>query len=583
MTPMQFSLTIILAFAVCCDCQSNGPGLSSSWAKLQISPDTLSSMEFGNFLVEIYEHANNHKATTTASEKKYFYSPLALLEHKSAVSVYNNVTNQPEMRFRIEMWNDKVQNEVVKHLNEVVGYEIKSNKVRVIPLEKVILTSNVPTAVYYLSPVWTIYDKRKTLWFSLSCYDQKICNKLANEMRSNPEQFDHLKFLYSLSSQTSQIKHTTISIDSVTSGQMVSTLLQKFGDKKEIFLTANDEKKMLTETATNIRMDTFDDSEVGSPDTENQIFNILKDLLVTSRTTIKSQSDKMWDSVFWNEDNYRPDKTTKTLNEIINKLDKETQRKMADMFQKAERQSEMTEKLTSSNKDEEKRREEQTRRENQSKDANEKEMRRLQATDQEQSSRNQTRDDKSTTSRDDTDIIVDGVGSDDDGVKIATNNSMTHNTDQQNERKENAKKISDEYDRKMENKEKIQHNYDSNSWADVDRISSTISGKMAIDSDRSRRVEILKEDVEKLLQESRDLIQWDGEKFVPKPMQLSRINLGKFRDSQTFQDRNVRVRYTNAELSAPIKFLEHAELTITDEWNNLKDELKGKKKNPGII
>jgi hypothetical protein len=120
-----------------------------------------------------------------------------------------------------------------------------------------------------------------------------------------------------LSSQTSQTKQTTISIDSVTSGTLVSTLLQKFGDKNEIFLAANDEKKMLTETATNIRMDTFDDSEVGSPDTESQILNILKDLLVTSRTIIKDQSDKMWDSVFWNEENYRPDKTTKTLNEIL--------------------------------------------------------------------------------------------------------------------------------------------------------------------------------------------------------------------------------------------------------------------------
>jgi hypothetical protein len=246
------------------------------------------------------------------------------------------------------------------------------------------------------------------------------------------------------------------------------------------------------------------------------------------------------------------------------------------MFQKAERHSEITEKFTSSNKDAEKRREEQLRRENQSKDANENEMRRSQATHQEQSSRNQTRDDKSTTSRDNTDISVDGVGSDD-GVKIATNNSHTHNTDQQNERKESAKKNSDEYDRKMENKERIQHYYDSNSWTNVDRISSTISGKMANDFDNSQRIEIVKEDVEKLLQESRNHVQWDGEKFVPKPMQLSRINLGKFRDSQTFQDRNVRVRYTNAELSAPIKIMEHAELTITDEWNNVKDELIGKK------
>jgi hypothetical protein len=293
-------------------------------------------MEYGNFLIEIYEHANNHKATTTASQKKYFYSPLAILDHKSAESSYNNVTKRSEMRFRVEMWNDKVQNEVVKYLNEIVGQEIKSNQVRVIPLEKVILTSNVPTEDY--SPGWTNYDKSKILRFSLSCFDQKVCDEMANEMRLNPKQFDHFKLLYSLSSQSWQTKQTTISIDSVTSGSMVSKLLQQFGNKNQIFLTDNDEKKMLAESVTNIRMETFDDSKVASPDTETQIVNILKDLLITSRTTIKEQSDKMWNSVFWNEDNYRPDKTTTNLNEIIDKLDTETQKKLADFFQKAERQ-----------------------------------------------------------------------------------------------------------------------------------------------------------------------------------------------------------------------------------------------------
>ncbi|XP_046637877.1 uncharacterized protein LOC124316153 isoform X2 [Daphnia pulicaria] len=505
MGPITCIFAILLA--VCCQCQSFNLGASSSsWAKLKISPDTFSSMEYGNFLTEIYEHAdNNHKST--ASQKKYFYSPIALLDHSSAVSTYNRFTKQPEMRFRVEMWNDKVQKEVVKYLNEIVGHEIKSNQVRVLPLDKVFLTSKrASTEEYFLSPEWTNYDKGKTLRLSLSCFEQKICDELANDMRTNPEHLNHFKLLYSLSSQTSQTKQTTISIDSVTSGQLVSTLLQKFGDKNEIYLTANDEKKMLTETATKIRMDTFDDSEVGSPDAEITIYSFLKDLLVTSRTTIKDQSDKMWDSVFWNEDNYRPDKTTKTLNEILNKLERETQKMLADMFQKVEKQSVILGKLTSNSK--EKRREEQHR-----------------------------------------------------NVNV-------------NEKWKFAKNYSDEENKNFENKETIQHNYDSNSWADVDRISSTISEKMANESDGSSQVEITKEDVEKLLQESRIHVQWDGEKFVPKPMQLSRINLAKFRDSQSFQDRNIRVRYTTAELSAPIKFLVHTELNVTDEWNHLKEELK---------
>jgi hypothetical protein len=399
-------------------------------------------MEYGNFLVEIYERANNHEAAT-ASPTRYFYSPLALLDHSSAVSSYNVVTKQQEMRFRVEMWNDKVQKQVVKYLNEIVGHEIKSDQVRVLPLEKVLLTSYTPPVDFWLNPWWTYYDKSKILNLSLTCYDRKVCDKLANLMRTNPEHLNHLKLLYSLSSQTSQTKQAYITIDSITSGRLVLTLLKKFQKTNQIYLTANDEKKMLKETATNILMDTFDDSEVWSRNSEVQIFNILKGLLVTSRTTIEEESDKIWDSVFWDDDNYRPDKTAKTLNEIVNKLDKDSQKILTDMFQKAEKQS-----------------------------------------------------------------------------------------------------------------------VNSNSWDDVNRISSIISGKMANDFDF--------DDVKKLLEESIDHVQWNGEKFVPKPIQLSKIKLATFRDSQSFQDRNVSVHYTTADLSAPIKFEEFAGLTITDELTGLK-------------
>ena len=71
-------------------------------------------------------------------------------------------------------------------------------------------------------------------------------------------------------------------------------------------------------------METFDDSEVASPDMENQIANILKDLLLTSRTTVKEQSDIMWDRLGLCCLEWRPGKTTKTWNKIIDKLDKET-------------------------------------------------------------------------------------------------------------------------------------------------------------------------------------------------------------------------------------------------------------------
>jgi hypothetical protein len=271
-------VTIFWVYSVCCcNCQSDGnPSVCSSWTKLQISPDPFTSMEYGNFFIDIYEHTNNKKSATAASEKKYFYSPIGLLDNQSEVSAYNRITKQPEMRFRIEMWNDKVQKQVVKHLSEIVGHEIKYNQVRVIPLEKFILKSSKGPTVDYSLPEWTKYEKSKTLRISLSCYDQKFCDEMASEMRSVPEHFDHFKLFYSLSSEASHIKQATINVDSVTSGQMVTRLLQKFGDQNEVFLSANDERKMLTEMASKIQMDTFDDYEVGSPDTEIIIYFFLR-------------------------------------------------------------------------------------------------------------------------------------------------------------------------------------------------------------------------------------------------------------------------------------------------------------------
>ena len=87
----------------------------TSWARLQISPDTLASLKYANFRVNIYEHSDNKRNSTTRREKKYYYAPVAILDHKSATSSYNTVLEQAEMRFRIEMWNEDVESSVIRY------------------------------------------------------------------------------------------------------------------------------------------------------------------------------------------------------------------------------------------------------------------------------------------------------------------------------------------------------------------------------------------------------------------------------------------------------------------------------------
>ena len=52
----------------------------------------------------------------------------------------------------------------------------------------------------------------------------------------------------------------------------------------------------------------------------------------------------------------------------------------------------------------------------------------------------------------------------------------------------------------------------------------------------------------KTVREAQDTVEWDGDKFVPKTITLSRINLGKLRNKNFFQDRKIRVSYITAML-----------------------------------
>lgn len=314
-------------------CPSNTSKISP-WTKLQISPTELCSMPYGSFRVNIYQHASNNKSEQ--SNNKFFYAPIALLDHQSAVSQFNNITMLAEIRFRIEMWNDIVESQVVKYLSKVVDHEVQPHQVQVIPFEKVVLVSTIPPKADSLTTNWLPLEFHKSLPFSLSCFERNVCDQLAQDMRSKPEQFNYLKFLFSWTCQTTETKDTVIRMENVISSQMVNKLQRRFNqDAKEVFLTANDEKRLLAETRTNVLMDTFKDSDIVSPHSGQVVYNSLNNLLFSSTAAIKDQSD--WDLVFWTDDFYRPDKTSDTLNKIFEKMNTEGQEKLRRLYQHADK------------------------------------------------------------------------------------------------------------------------------------------------------------------------------------------------------------------------------------------------------
>ena len=87
-------------------------------------------------------------------------------------------------------------------------------------------------------------------------------------------------------------------------------------------------------------------------------------------------------------------------------------------------------------------------------------------------------------------------------------------------------------------------------------------------------VSLTQEQLEKLFDECKNNVEWDGEMFTPRPLSLYRINLAKLRDAQTFRDRIVRVRYSTAVLSVPVNIPAYSDLKSSNQLVEIQNQLK---------
>ena len=88
--------------------------------------------------------------------------------------------------------------------------------------------------------------------------------------------------------------------------------------------TTRDEKKLLTESTTNVLIETFDDSDDVSQNSESQVYNLLNNLARLVQDESKNKTIKCGTRYFGMTTTIdRTKLTTQTMNDIYKKLDKE--------------------------------------------------------------------------------------------------------------------------------------------------------------------------------------------------------------------------------------------------------------------
>jgi len=175
-------------------------------------------------------------------------------------------------------------------------------------------------------------------------------------------------------------------------------------------------------------------------------------LLESAKVSIEEQSEKMWDSVFWNDDNYRPDKTAKTLNEIYHKVDDNQKRNL---------------------------------------------------------------------------------------LKAINDKNLTK----------------------------------GDGFIGLKPLNLGVSLDLTWQNERGEKYS--QENLTRLIQEAKETVIWEGEKFVPKQMNLSRINLAKLKNKKFFQERLFKISYNTTFISMDVNIKENLGSQFVDEISRVNNELQG--------
>ncbi|XP_046643254.1 uncharacterized protein LOC124328506 [Daphnia pulicaria] len=254
------------------------------------------------------------------SKSLYQFSPAAILDSSSITHWYSGVNSQLYFGFRVQMWNETIQQAVATHLTRVTGKKVRTYQVESIPFDRVILTRSSDVEEdgrYHMAQPMIPYTQ--TVGFSLACYDKAECQQLAEQFSKEPEQFDKFKVAYSMDSRReteTKIVQVTQSMLTQTN-QLFSQISQRFPRTNEILLSVGDAQRLLWRAISDIVRESFGEQPeaIVRRDSRQKIYDQLEKVVVAAKLTISTADDAKWPTVYWEDPLSRPDAIARSLNE----------------------------------------------------------------------------------------------------------------------------------------------------------------------------------------------------------------------------------------------------------------------------
>ena len=150
----------------------------------------LSAMHYNDHAINIYECAHTTPTEGRKYNSNYYFGPKCYLDHASASSQYNDVTQEHEMNFSITFWDDDLQSLVSQHLRRIFrDHDFPTDQVCIFPYDKVTLKASRNNFDGFQLPSYWIYcsfGSPKVIDFKLICDSASKAKELADKMRRQP-------------------------------------------------------------------------------------------------------------------------------------------------------------------------------------------------------------------------------------------------------------------------------------------------------------------------------------------------------------------------------------------------------------
>jgi hypothetical protein len=316
-----FAFLTTTALIAVVSCQTNGSdqsALMNIW-NYQIERKVKTTIKYKERALAVWEQLGTSNST---ADRIYYVTPPVTLIPTSASCQYRAITGSYEVVYDIQLWEKELPRAAIEALKQL-SLTINENQILPLPFYQARIIWNNPEEQLQqlkLSSAWiNNLQQQQTYRFRVAAENNASCQLLTETIRTTPDQFaDNLQLQFTVSAAKIDSKVVTIKSEHVTSSQLVATLKNlPNADGANRYLTSSDYNRMLWQISNQVVASEVTSGDYVDADDELSLKDVIAQMFDTQKQNTAQFDDKMWNSVFWDPSDERPDKITNELNKYI--------------------------------------------------------------------------------------------------------------------------------------------------------------------------------------------------------------------------------------------------------------------------